>query len=411
VRGTAISGERQTNLNTTTLIEAIRAEYDGVDERVVAAMEAVPRGLFLPGVPDEKAYADVAVYTRTDDEGGFIGGSDQPSQTAILLTLASLEAGQNVLHIGTGTGYGPALIQEIIGRDGIITSMDIDRGSAKGAADLLRKAKKSAVHVVEADGAGGYSQRASYDRIVSSVAVWDIPDAWVRQVRPNGLIITPIYLDGIQIMAAFRVEEGGDLVGERLYSCSFVPITGVAAPPVQHLYMGGGSALRIYSNEISGIDSARLHLLMTADAERCHLGGAPTRRDYWDGFAPYLMMNVPPDYEFATYTVEGSKRVYGMDGDGFTLITIGSATFVGADDLGDTNCYGGADSFLKVDEVFAAWRAAGEPGIDTLRVRLFPRPEETSQGRIFVPETGYLYRRPGHQLHVYMEGEADDDAD
>lgn len=396
-------------MNTESLVYALHAAGVFTDERVAAAFRAVPRGLFLPETPPETAYADVAVYNRTDDQGEFLGGSDAPSQIAHLLQLALLRPGHNVLHIGTGTGYTAALIHQIVGAGGHVTTVELDKGSADAAAVHLQRARHNPVNVVHADGAGGYAPRASYDRVISSVAVWDIPDAWVRQTRPQGRIITPIFLDGLQIMGAFAVQADGTLTADAVVSCAFVPMQGAAAPPVQHLYLGGGSALRLYSNEVRQLDSARLHLMMSTDAERCHLGAAPSLNDYWDGFVPYLMMNVPEGYDFVCYAVEGSKLVYGLSGRGFGLVAPTSASFVGTSDMGDTHCFAGVDAFLALDRSYQAWLAKGQPRIDTLRVRLWPlATAATEQGR--VPERGYVYRRPQHQLHVYqVDGSKDDD--
>ncbi|MEO0562924.1 MAG: methyltransferase domain-containing protein [Chloroflexota bacterium] len=376
------------------------------DDRVAAAFEAVQRGLFLPSVPPEQVYVDQPVYTRNDERGGFVGGSDQPSQIADLLTLAALEERLNVLEIGTGTGHSAALISEIVGANGHVTTMEIDRETAEGARDALQRGRHGEVNVVHADGAGGYAQRASYDRIISTVAIWDVPEAWIRQLRPNGLIVTPIFLDGLQVVGAFRLQSNGELYSDAIRSCAFVSILGAAQPPMQHLYMGGGSALRLYSNEVRTIDSARLHLLMSHDAERCHMGAAPSERDYWDGFAPFLMMHVPPAYEFVCYAVEGDKLVYGLAGRGFALITQGGASFVNAQELGDTHCFGGVDAFLEVDRVYGEWEALGSPTIDTMRIRLMPIPAD-ERGERRVPDEGYLYQRQQHQIHVFLVLESD----
>jgi protein-L-isoaspartate(D-aspartate) O-methyltransferase len=387
-------------LNNQALVNTMQAAGSLADERVAAAFRAVPRHLFLPGVPLEDVYSDKAIYNRTDDAGGFVGGSDEPTQIAFLLTVADLQPGQNVLIIGAGTGYSAGLAQHMVGADGLVTAMEIDRSVADAAQKHLRTNKQGVVNIVPGDGAAGYAPRASYDRIISSVAIWDIPPAWKQQLRPGGRIVTPLLLDGLQIMAAFQRTDNDEWHAGPVRSCSFVPIQGSARPPMQHLYMGGGSALRLYSNEVRGLDSARLHLLMSADAEHCHLGAAPTARQYWDGFVPYLMMNVPDGYEFVCYTVEGDKMVYGLSGRGFALISNTSATFVGANDNGDTHCFAGVDAFLEIDQSYTRWAALGSPSIDQLRVRLIPQPTDTAQGRLF--NEGYVYRRPHHQLHVFL---------
>lgn len=371
------------------------------DERVADAFRAVPRHLFLPDVPLERVYADLAIYNRTDDRGEFLGGSDRPGETATLLTLAQIEPGHNILHIGTGVGYTAALIGHIVGRKGggYVTSLEIDKQTADTAQEHLRRAGQSAVQVVHVDGAGGYSPRASYDRIVSSVALWDIPTVWLRQLRPGARVATPVMLDGLQVIAAFEVQDDGSLLSINNISCAFVPIQGLEQLPPHYMYMGGGSALRIYSNEIRSIDAASMHLLMLEDAERCHLGVAPSTDDYWNGFVPYLMLNTPSGFDFVCYAVEGNKLVYGLNGRGFALMTQGSACFVNTNELGSTSCFAGSDAFLAVTEVFAEWTQLERPHINQLRLHLVPKQPNVQPE---APPNGMVFPRRDHHLRVWL---------
>jgi len=342
------------------------------DKRLTAAFEAVSRQMFLPDRTPEEAQADRAFFTQTDDKGTSTVGSDQPSQLALLLALADLQPGHNVLEIGTGTGYSAAITQQMVGRSGHVTSLEINREAFHSAQDNLQRATMGRINVVEADGASGYDARASYDRIISTVAIWDIPQAWVRQLRPGGRIATPLYADGLQVCGAFTVTPDGILYSNHNKTCAFVPIQGIAAPPPQHLYLGGGSALRIYSNEVSKLDAVALHMLLSTDAENCHLGVTLSNREYWDGFAPYLMLNPPDGYEFVSYAIEGGKRVYGLSGRGFGLVQQGSAVFVCADEYGQTHCFASSDAFLALVASYDDWVRAGRISIEQMRVRFVP---------------------------------------
>lgn len=385
-------------LNNESLAVALKKAGVLDDVRVAAAFEAVPRHLFLLNVPLEVVYQDKPIYTRTDDKGAFLGGIDQPSQVAQMLTFADLQAGHNVLEIGTGTGYNAALMQHLVGQDGLVTSLEIDHETSETAQDNLRRAHMSRVKVVHVDGAGGYAPRASYDRIVSTVALWDVPSAWVKQLRPDGMIIAPMYLDGLQVIVALRVQKDGSLLSVRQVSCSFVPMLGVEAAPPQVVYMGGGSALRIYSTRATELDTAKLHALMSTDAERCHLGVAPTHDAYWNGFVPYMMLQEPNDYDFVCYTVEGEKIVYGLSGQGFGVVTVGSATFVNTRKLGDTHCFAGVDAFLFIDQHFKRWEQRGKPMLDKMRVQLVPNTSEPTLGG----SIGRVYPRYQHHLAVWF---------
>lgn len=384
-------------MNPDQLADSLEQQGFLADARVAEAFYAVPRHLFLPGIPLERTYADLEVYTLTDDEGAFVGGSDQPSQVAQMLTLAQLQPGHNVLEIGTGTGYNAALIQHIVGDDGRVTSLELDREIAREAENHLQHPGMGRVNVVNVDGAGGYAPRASYDRIISTVAIWDIPAAWLRQLRPSGLIVAPINADGLQICAALKPFSDDSLYSDTNFTSSFVQMRGMSASPPQHVYLGGGSALRLYSDYANRIDSASLHMLLSMDTERCHLGVALTNEDFWDGLVPYIMLNVPEDYQFVTYTVEGGKIVYGIHGRGFGLIRPSSASFVCADELGDTHCFAGVDAFLAISASYNDWVQAGSPRVDRMRVRLLPKTDDEA-----LPAQGRAFVRREHNLHVWL---------
>ncbi|MEL7236437.1 MAG: hypothetical protein AAGK74_18180, partial [Chloroflexota bacterium] len=197
--------------------------------------------------------------------------------------------------------------------------------------------------------------------------------------------------------AAFNVSDDDHLTARALHSCAFVEMQGMEAPPLQYIYLGGGSALRIYSNEARKIDSASLHMLLSTDTENCHMGVAPSNHEFWDGFIPYMMLNVPGGYDFVTYTVAGDKKVYGLEGSGFALIAQSSAAFTCADLLGNTNCFAGVDAFLEIDAGYSKWVAAGSPHTNHIRLRLRSKQEP------FDHDNGLLLKRRYHNLHVWLE--------
>ncbi len=93
--------------------------------RVEAAFGAVPRHLFLSGVPLEEVYRDQAITTKYLN-GTPISSSSQPAIMAIMLEQLQLERGQRVLEIGAGTGYNAALMAHIVGTEGKVVTIDID---------------------------------------------------------------------------------------------------------------------------------------------------------------------------------------------------------------------------------------------------------------------------------------------
>jgi protein-L-isoaspartate(D-aspartate) O-methyltransferase len=257
----------------SALIEAMIADGTLTDAALIHAFRSVPRHRFIPetgaltargGVLDATSdperwlaavYADNAIVTQVDESGiprdreapaprepepapapeaASASSSAAPTVLARMLELAGLAAGNRVLEIGTGTGWNTALLAHRLG-DGAVTSVEIDprlAGTARGA--LHAEGLSPAVHV--ADGYGGHTPGAPYDRIVSTCGVRRLPPAWLDQVRPGGLVVCPWgLLEGAGVLA--RVECPGDGTARASFhgGVGFVPLRtpDPAAPPVR----------------------------------------------------------------------------------------------------------------------------------------------------------------------------------
>ncbi len=354
------------------LVETLKQKGELPEPAAEAAFAAVPRHVFLPDLPLEQVYADEAIPIKRDSDGTILSSSSQPSMMAIMLRQLRLNKGDNVLEIGTGTGYNAAIMQHIVGEEGSVTTVELDKElAAQARVNLQRVAIGYKVTVVDADGAMGYAPRASYDRIIATAATWDVPPAWVRQLKPDGILVAPIWLEGLQLSAAFTLQPDGTLYSPRNIPCGFIALRGLASGPSVHRRVRG-SALTLTASEAPRIDGAAIHALISDDAEISHLGTSMSAGEYWNGFLPYMTLNSPPDYIFALYSVMENQQVNGLEGYGFALIAPGSACFVSYHDSGVVHCFGGADAFLALRDSFDAWEQAGRPGSAHLRLQLLP---------------------------------------
>ncbi|MFI0716220.1 methyltransferase domain-containing protein [Streptomyces inhibens] len=179
-----------------------------------AALHAVPRHLFLPHTlwlrggkggyercdrehdPDRwwrAAYRDAPLVTQFTElsDGDMVPSSSasMPSVVVRMLMDLDVQAGQRVLEIGTGTGFNAALLSFLFGAENV-TSLDVDPRLTRQAQRAL-KASGQQPEVVCADGAGGWQPNAPYDRILSTCSVRAVPLAWLEQISPGGLIVTP----------------------------------------------------------------------------------------------------------------------------------------------------------------------------------------------------------------------------
>lgn len=383
------------------LVETIRRENPGVlTPDMEAAFLSIPRHEFLPeDIPLDRAYTDEAIPIKRDADGTVLSSSSQPSMMALMLKQLDLRPGDNVLEIGAGTGYNAAIMQYIVGEEGNITSVELDKQIALQASLNLQRARLGAVvSIVNADGAQGYAPRASYDRIIATVGIWDVPDNWVRQLKPDGVLVAPIWLESMQVSAALTVQPDGTLYSSNNLSCGFVPLRGIAAGPNVYRRVSG-SGLVLASNDIRQIDSAAMHSLLSEDSEIALLSLSLSPSEFWQGFIPYLTLNVPSDFRFALYTVGENQQSYGITGTGFALIARGSACFVPYGGSGEARSFAGSDAFLALSDLMLEWDHIGRPGVNRLHLKLVPHDEES----ITPPPNYRVYSRLYHDLHVWMD--------
>ena len=213
--------------------------------RVAAAFEAVPRELFVPGVPLDEVYrsSEAILVKRVDGIG--VSSASAPDVMATMLELLDVQPGMRVLEIGAGTGYNAALLAFLVGEHGKVVSIDIDADLVAGATDHLAAAGYAQrVNVVESDGALGYAPQAPYDRVMLTVASRDIAPAWREQLGPQGRLLLPLSIRGPQRCVVFEAQDD-HLASRGVGGCSFIPLRGVLAMEPVRLPFDGESALTI----------------------------------------------------------------------------------------------------------------------------------------------------------------------
>lgn len=209
-----------------------------VSPQVEAAMRRVPRHRFTPEATVEEAYRPyAAVVTKKNEHGISISSVSAPQIQAMMLEQAAIEPGMRVLEIGSG-GYNAALIAELVGDSGQVTTVDIDQDVTARAERLLAENGYPQVRVVLADAEDGLAAHAPYDRIIVTAGAWDIPPAWITQLTERGRLVVPLRLRGLTRSIAFE-RRGGHLLGLSARACGFVPMQGAGAHQEQLLLLCG----------------------------------------------------------------------------------------------------------------------------------------------------------------------------
>jgi protein-L-isoaspartate(D-aspartate) O-methyltransferase len=189
---------------------------DIVDERVLEAMERVPRELFVPEGERHRAYADAALPI------GHGQTISQPYMVARIAEVLGLSGGEKVLDVGTGSGYQAAVLAELA--DEVHTIERIPE-LAEQARRNLAEAGYDGVHVHVGDGSLGLPEHAPFTAIAVAAAAPGLPERLYDQLEPRGRLAVPVGGRwGQRLEVIVRSPEGPAVVHS--VPCRFVPLVG-----------------------------------------------------------------------------------------------------------------------------------------------------------------------------------------
>ena len=189
---------------------------DIADVRVLEAMAAVPRELFVPDGERRRAYRDAALPI------GHGQTISQPYMVARIAEALAVRPGELVLDVGTGSGYQAAVLAEL-GAD-VVTIERIPE-LAEQARAALETAGYSQVDVRVGDGTLGVRDRAPFDAIAVAAAAPAFPETLYEQLRPRGRLVVPVGGQRAQRLEVIvRSPEGPAVVHS--VPCRFVPLVG-----------------------------------------------------------------------------------------------------------------------------------------------------------------------------------------
>jgi protein-L-isoaspartate(D-aspartate) O-methyltransferase len=222
---------------------------------VTAALRTVRRHVFIPEVPLSEAYADEALVIKRDSDGYALSSLSQPTMVAIMLEQLDVRPGQRVLEVGAGTGYNAALLAAVVGDGGRVTTIEFDPAVSDRARSTLAF-EDPRVEVIQGDGEVGFAPRAPYDRMIVTVGAWDIPPAWWDQLAPDGQVVVPLRIGGLQRSVAFRPIGPGRWRSVSIQTCAFVPMQGAGAFAPRTIRLDKSVALHV-DDDVPISDSLR----------------------------------------------------------------------------------------------------------------------------------------------------------
>lgn len=189
---------------------------DVADERVLAAMERVPRELFVPEKLRSRAYEDAALPIG---DGQTIS---QPYMVAKICEALSLRGDERVLDVGSGSGYQAAVIAELAAE---VDTIERIPELAALARENLVAAGYQHVRVHVGDGTRGLPERAPFDAIAVAAAAPRLPHTLYEQLELRGRLVVPVGRFGVQRLEVIvRSPEGPAVL--KSVPCRFVPLVG-----------------------------------------------------------------------------------------------------------------------------------------------------------------------------------------
>jgi len=199
------------------MVEGQLRARDVVDERVLRAMERVPRELFVPERLREHAHDDAALPLGS---GQTIS---QPYMVARICEALALTGTERVLDVGTGSGYQAAVLAELAAE---VHTIERIGELAERARANLQAAGAGQVRVHVGDGTLGLPEHAPFAAIAVAAAAPALPQTLYEQLVPRGRLVVPVGdRFGQRLQLVVRSPEGPATVSS--VPCRFVPLLGV----------------------------------------------------------------------------------------------------------------------------------------------------------------------------------------
>jgi len=191
------------------------------DERVLEAMQHIPRHEFVPPAHVAAAYRDCPLPI------GETETISQPYIVAAMTEALRVKPGDRALEVGTGSGYQAAILAWL---GATVCTIERNPRLAAEARDRLARLGYRGIRVFTADGSEGLPAEAPYDVMVVTAAAPRVPAALLEQLAEEGRLVIPVgSLQHQELLLYWR--HGGESVTRALDPCQFVPLIGKGGWP------------------------------------------------------------------------------------------------------------------------------------------------------------------------------------
>ncbi|MFH1582544.1 MAG: protein-L-isoaspartate O-methyltransferase [bacterium] len=197
-----------------TLIENLISEGWLKDPRIIKAFKEIERKDFLSEDFKDASELNTALPI------GFEQTISQPQVVVFMLELLEVREENNVLDVGSGSGWTSSLLASLVGEKGRVTAVEI-------IPELKELGKKNAskynfknIEFVLADGSKGYEKKAPFDKILVSATTEKVHDSWKEQLKIGGTLVFPMHSS----IWKYSKRNNGEFEKEEYPGYVFVPL-------------------------------------------------------------------------------------------------------------------------------------------------------------------------------------------
>lgn len=200
----------------TAMIDSQVRVNDVTDRRLIGAMSAVPREIFVPAAKRAAAYADMAVETRP---GRWMAAARDFSK---LVNIAAIRPEDRVLDIAPGSGYSTAVLARLAAS---VVALEEDEAAGKTLREGLAAANVEGVEVVTGPLKAGATAKGPFDVIIVNGAVEEVPGAWLAQLAEGGRLAVAVSEGGVR-RARIYTASGGKTAWRTPFDTPIPPLPG-----------------------------------------------------------------------------------------------------------------------------------------------------------------------------------------
>lgn len=189
---------------------------DITDPRVLEVMGRLPREAFVPPAYASQAYADNPLPI------GVGQTISQPYIVALMTQCLRLSGNEDVLEIGTGSGYQTAVLASLARR---VYTIERFHELAESAQSVLSRLGFDNIEYYIGDGSCGWPEKRTFDRILLTAAVPRVPQPLLDQLADGGILVVPVGSESTQMLVSVK-KKHGRVTTEPVCGCRFVKLVG-----------------------------------------------------------------------------------------------------------------------------------------------------------------------------------------